>query len=103
MSRLNDGLPSDRGPKFQHHRLRLFARRRWLRDQLCSRLYGLEERAMDTPTTTLTNHIQPIRCPLCAERAYIIRRVLDALKLDGSEVWTFQCVNGHDTEKSGKQ
>ena len=58
---------------------------------------------MDALKTTLTNHIRPIRCPQCAERAYIIRRVLDAVERDGSEVWTFQCVNGHNTEKSGKR
>jgi hypothetical protein len=58
---------------------------------------------MDAPKATLTNHIQPIRCPQCDERAYIIRRVPDAVKGDGLEVWTFQCVNGHNTEKSGKR
>ena len=58
---------------------------------------------MDAPRATLTNHIQPIPCPLCGERAYIIRRKSDAFTGDGSEVWIFQCVNGHDTEKSGKR
>ena len=58
---------------------------------------------MDTPKITLTNLIQPIRCPECAERAYIIRRVMDAGKRDGSELWSFQCVNGHNTEQSGKR
>ena len=52
---------------------------------------------------TPTMFIEPIHCPKCDERAYIIQRVRDALKRDGSEVWTFQCVNGHNTEKRGKQ
>ena len=51
----------------------------------------------------ITNLIEPIHCPKCDERAYIIRRILDDLKRDGSEVWTFQCVNGHNTEKNGKR
>jgi DNA-directed RNA polymerase subunit RPC12/RpoP len=58
---------------------------------------------MDATNTTLTNHIPPIRCPQCGKRAYIIQRVPDADKRDGSEVWTFQCVNGHNTEQSGKR
>jgi hypothetical protein len=55
------------------------------------------------PKVTLTNHIGPIHCPQCDERAYLIRRTMDAIKHDGSEVWTFQCVNGHYTEKAGQR
>ena len=58
---------------------------------------------MTQPEITPTNLIEPIHCPKCDERAYIIRRILDDLKRDGSEVWTFQCVNGHNTEKNGKR
>jgi hypothetical protein len=47
---------------------------------------------VDQPKVTLTNHIAPIHCPQCDEKAYIIRRTTDAAKDDGSEVWTFQCV-----------
>jgi len=64
----------------------------------------LEQRVMDQPRQiTHTNHIAPIHCPQCDERAYIIRRTTDAFKRDGSEVWTFQCVNGHNTEKTGRR
>ena len=58
---------------------------------------------MSQSQSTLTNLVRPIQCPKCGERAYIIRRILDDLKRDGSEVWTFQCVNGHDTEKNGQR
>jgi hypothetical protein len=59
-------------------------------------------RLMVEPIKTPTNLIKPIRCPHCGERAYIILRRLDALKRDRSEVWTFQCVNGHNTDRSGR-
>jgi hypothetical protein len=52
---------------------------------------------------TPTNLIEAIHCPQCDERAYIIRRTTDGFKRDGSEVWTFQCVNSHNTEKSGQR
>jgi hypothetical protein len=35
--------------------------------------------------------------------AYIIRRTKDAFKTNGWKVWTFQCVNGHNTEKAGRR
>jgi len=57
---------------------------------------------MDEPTITHTNEIAAIHCPQCGERAYIIRRTMDDFRRDGSEVWLFQCVNGHNTEKSGQ-
>jgi hypothetical protein len=58
---------------------------------------------MHRPKVTLTNHIAAIACPQCDEKAYIVRRTPDAIKGDGSEVWTFQCVNGHNTEKGGQR
>jgi hypothetical protein len=59
-----------------------------------------------TPTNlkiTPTNLIVPIQCPRCSEKSYVIRRWHDPFSRTGSEVWTFQCVNGHYTEKSGRQ
>jgi hypothetical protein len=53
--------------------------------------------------TMPTHFIEPIRCPHCTEMSYIIRRRGDAFGGDGSEVWSFQCVNGHNTEKSGRR
>ena len=46
---------------------------------------------MDELKVTPTNRIEPIHCPQCDERAYIIRRTKDAFKTNGWEVWTFQC------------
>jgi hypothetical protein len=57
---------------------------------------------MADPQITPTKFIEPIRCPNCSEMAYIIRRMLDDTKHDGSEIWAFQCVNGHTTEKPGR-
>lgn len=50
------------------------------------------------PIFTSIFKIQPICCPSCGEKASIIRRALDASKDDGSEIWAFQCENGHVTE-----
>jgi hypothetical protein len=58
---------------------------------------------MTAPPVTPTNLIDPIPCPKCSERAYIIRRTIDLLNNDGSEVWTFACINGHFTERSGQR
>jgi Zn ribbon nucleic-acid-binding protein len=57
---------------------------------------------MVEPKITPTNLIAPIQCPQCSEKGYIIRRWHDPFSRHGSEVWTFQCVNGHHTEKSGR-
>jgi hypothetical protein len=62
------------------------------------------ERIMAQSTTiTHTEDIDPIRCPHCGELAYMIRRTPNAFKRDGTEVWTFQCVNGHNTSKSDRR
>jgi hypothetical protein len=59
-------------------------------------------RLMVEPKITPTNLIAPIQCPRCSEKGYIIQRWHDPFSRDRySEVWTFQCVNGHNTEKAG--
>jgi hypothetical protein len=66
---------------------------------LRSRLFGNRGSAFEGAP----KNIKPICCPQCDERAYVIRHVPDTVKGDGSEVWTFNYVNGHYTVKSGKQ
>jgi hypothetical protein len=58
---------------------------------------------MVEPKITPTSLIAPIQCPQCSEKGYIIRRWHDPFSRAGSEVWTFQCVNGQNTGKSGRQ
>ena len=59
----------------------------------------LASRSPSTFTPTLL--IRPIACPRCGEKAGIIRRAPDARQTDGSEVWAFQCDQGHITEIFG--
>jgi len=49
-----------------------------------------------------SHHIDPIRCAKCDEIARFIRRTMDTFKRDGTEIWTFQCDNGHITEVTGQ-
>ena len=90
----------------RHHRQRLCAKRRWLRDGLCSRLYRNGVRSMAQPQPKLnftrTSEVRPIVCPQCGEKADIMRRSPDTFKGDGSEVWSFQCNNDHTTKISGQ-
>ena len=57
---------------------------------------------MAEPQVTHTHKIEPIRCPRCKLAARIIRRTMDAFKRDGTEIWTYQCDNGHITEVTGQ-
>jgi hypothetical protein len=64
----------------------------------------MEERVMSQQKPiTHTKDIGPIRCPHCNEKAHLVRRTPDAFNRDGSGVWTFQCINGHNTSKSDQQ
>jgi hypothetical protein len=61
-----------------------------------------EPQLVPVAKVTPTNFIEPIRCSKCNDAAYVIRRTMDP-KQDGSEVWSFHCVNGHYTERSGQR
>ena len=51
---------------------------------------------------THTHKIGPIHCPICNLMARIMRRTMDNFKRDGTEVWSYQCNDGHITEVAGQ-
>jgi Zn ribbon nucleic-acid-binding protein len=47
--------------------------------------------------------ITPITCEACDGTALLRRRTIDAFRRDGSETWTFECVDcGYQMQQSRK-
>jgi len=53
--------------------------------------------------TRQAKSITPITCEECGGTALLRRRTIDAFKRDGSETWTFECVDcSYQMQKSKK-